>query len=498
MLFGEDLINMRLHKLLNFLGSFMDFKGENPEITSIENDNRNVKQGSLFICIKGYTVDGHDFAKSAVEKGAVAVLAERELNLNVPVIVVKDTIRSMAILADAFYEQPSHKLHIIGITGTNGKTTTSHLVEKIFADAGQKTGLIGTMYTKIADTKYDVKNTTPESLTLQKTFKQMVDEKVETTVMEVSSHALVHGRVHGTDYDVAVFTNLSQDHLDYHKTMEEYKKAKGLLFSQLGNSFNHQKPKYAVLNADDSTSKEYERSTAAIPFTYGIDNPADLQAKNIHMSASGTSFDLISPLGVHKVDIQLIGKFSIYNVLASIGAAFVSGLSLESIVASIESVKGVSGRFEPVDGGQKFSVIVDYAHTPDSLENVLMTVRQFAEKRIFVVVGCGGDRDRTKRPLMAKIACDYATNPIFTSDNPRSEDPERILEDMEEGVKGKSYVKISDREEAIKFAVEQAKAGDVILIAGKGHETYQQIGNKIFDFDDREIALKAIKQRKEQ
>ncbi|MGM0902094.1 MAG: UDP-N-acetylmuramoyl-L-alanyl-D-glutamate--2,6-diaminopimelate ligase [Bacillota bacterium] len=489
---------MKLHKLLDSLGTFGNYTEENPEITSIENDNRKVIQGSLFICVTGYTVDGHDFAKSAVDKGAVAVLAERDLDLTVPVIVVKNTSRSMAILADAFYEQPSHKLHMIGITGTNGKTTTSHLIDTIFADAGQKTGLIGTMYTKIGDQTFEVKNTTPESLTLQKTLRKMVDEKVETTVMEVSSHALVHGRVHGTDYDVAVFTNLTQDHLDYHKTMEEYKKAKGLLFSQLGNSFNHQKPKYAVLNADDPTSVEYERSTAAISFTYGIDNDADLQAKNIQMSASGTSFDLVSPFGVHKVNIQLIGKFSVYNVLAAIGTALVSGLPLAAIISSVEKVKGVSGRFEPVDAGQDFSVIVDYAHTPDSLENVLNTVRQFAKKRIFVVVGCGGDRDRTKRPLMAKIACENATDAIFTSDNPRSEDPEQILRDMEQGVSEENYTKITDREEAIRYAVRQANDGDVILIAGKGHETYQQIGDKIFDFDDREIAFKAIKQRKEQ
>ncbi|WP_121609349.1 UDP-N-acetylmuramoyl-L-alanyl-D-glutamate--2,6-diaminopimelate ligase [Mesobacillus foraminis] len=488
---------MKLHQLLGYLHPFVDYKGENPEIISIENDNRKVQKGSLFICIKGYTVDGHDFAQSAVANGASAVLAERDLNLNVPVIVVKNTIRAMAVLADAFYGQPSHKIHMIGITGTNGKTTTSHLIEKIFADAGQKTGLIGTMYTKIGERTFEVKNTTPESLTLQKTLKQMVDAEVQTTVMEVSSHALVHGRVHGTDYDVAVFTNLTQDHLDYHKTMEEYKKAKGLLFAQLGNAYSHNKPKFAVLNADDPASEEYAMITSAHTLTYGIDNHADLKATNVHMTASGTSFELVSPLGVNKINIQLIGKFSVYNVLAGIAAGLASGLPLAGIISSIESVKGVSGRFEPVDGGQDFSVIVDYAHTPDSLENVLKTVGQFAEKRVFVVVGCGGDRDRTKRPLMAKIACEYASNPIFTSDNPRSEDPGQILIDMEEGVEGESYIKIVDREEAIHYAVNNAQTGDVILIAGKGHETYQQVGDQILDFDDREVALKAIKQRKE-
>lgn len=486
---------MKLHELIGYLHPFVDYKGENPEITSIENDNRRVTPGSLFICIKGYTVDGHDFAGSAVKNGAAAILAERELPVNVPVIVVKDTMRAMAVLADAFYGQPSQKLHLVGITGTNGKTTTSHIIEQIFKDAGQKTGQIGTMYTKIGEQIFDVKNTTPESLTLQKTFKKMVDEQVETAVMEVSSHALVYGRVHGTDYNVAVFTNLTQDHLDYHKTMEEYRKAKGLLFSQLGNAFNHEKPKFAVLNSDDSASDEFAMLTTAHILTYGIDNHADLQAINIAMTASGTSFDLVSTFAVKKVNIQLIGKFSIYNVLASIGAALVSGLPLDDIIASVESVKGVSGRFEVVDAGQDFSVIVDYAHTPDSLENVLKTIQQFAQKRVFCVVGCGGDRDRTKRPLMAKIACDYSTDAIFTSDNPRSEDPSDIIKDMEEGVKGEVYTSIIDRKEAIQHAVSNAKTGDVILIAGKGHETYQQIGDRTFDFDDRIVAREAIEER---
>lgn len=486
---------MKLNELIGYLHPFVDYKGENPEITSIENDNRRVTPGSLFICVKGYTVDGHDFAGSAVKNGASAVLAERELPLNVPVIVVKDTVRAMAVLADAFYGQPSHKLHLIGITGTNGKTTTSHIIEKIFTDAEHKTGVIGTMYTKIGDQIFETRNTTPESLTLQKTFKKMVDEQVKTTVMEVSSHALVYGRVHGTDYNVAVFTNLTQDHLDYHKTMEEYRKAKGLLFSQLGNAFNHANPKFAVLNSDDPASEEFAMLTSAHILTYGIDNHADLQATNISMTASGTSFDLVSPFGIRRVNIQLIGKFSIYNVLASIGAALVSGLPLEHIIFAVEGVKGVSGRFEVVDAGQDFSVIVDYAHTPDSLENVLKTVQQFAQKQVFCIVGCGGDRDRTKRPLMAKIACEYATDAIFTSDNPRSEDPGQIIKDMEEGVKGEVYTAILDRKEAIQYAVSKASAGDVILIAGKGHETYQQIGDRTFDFDDRIVAREAIEER---
>ncbi|MBT2735438.1 UDP-N-acetylmuramoyl-L-alanyl-D-glutamate--2,6-diaminopimelate ligase [Bacillus sp. ISL-7] len=486
---------MKLQKLLKNLHLLVPFKGEDLEITSIENDNRKVQKGSLFICIKGYTVDGHDFAESAVKNGAAAILAERPLSLGVPVILVKDTTRAMAVLADTLYGQPTKKLHLIGITGTNGKTTTSHLIEKIMVDAGQKTGLIGTMYTKIAEKTIETKNTTPESLTLQKTFQQMVEAGVNTAVMEVSSHALDLGRVHGCDYDVAVFTNLTQDHLDYHKTMDEYKRAKSLLFAQLGNTFDHHKPKFAVLNADDPASDMYSRSTAAHVITYGIDNKADIQAKNIQMTSAGTHFNLFVETEQFPIQMQLIGRFSVYNVLASIAASLVSGVEINEIIKSIESVEGVSGRFELVNAGQDFTVIVDYAHTPDSLENVLKTVQHFAKKRIFVIVGCGGDRDRTKRPLMAQIACQLATDPILTSDNPRSEDPLAILKEMESGVEGEKYKIIPDRKEAIHTAIQQATTGDVILIAGKGHETYQIIGNVVHDFDDRLVAREAIEGR---
>ncbi|NMD69406.1 UDP-N-acetylmuramoyl-L-alanyl-D-glutamate--2,6-diaminopimelate ligase [Bacillus sp. DNRA2] len=484
---------MKLHTLLQSLHPLAPFEFEDVEVTSIENDNRKVTKGSLFVCVKGYTVDGHQFAASAVQNGAVAILAEKPLDLPVPVIVVTNTVRAMAVLGDAFYSHPTQKLHLIGITGTNGKTTTSHLIEKIFADFGKKTGLIGTMYTKIGNQMYETKNTTPESLTLQKLFKQMVDEKVEVAVMEVSSHALDLGRVHGCAFDTAVFTNLTQDHLDYHQTMAEYKRAKGLLFSQLGNAFSDHEPKFAILNVDDEATKMYEKSTAAHVISYGIDLPADISARNISMNAGGTTFELVTPLGASVVTTKLVGKFNVYNVLASIAVALVYRIPLKQIIESIEAVQGVPGRMELVDEGQSYAVIVDYAHTPDSLENVLKTIGQFANERIYVIVGCGGDRDRTKRPLMAQIAVKYGTNPIFTSDNPRSEDPLAILKDMEAGVSGETYQVIVDRKEAIHFAVKAAKPGDIILIAGKGHETYQQIGNQILAFDDRLVAKEAIK-----
>lgn len=482
---------MKLHTLLQALPMVKPTL-ENPDINAIVNDHRNVRPGSMFICIKGYTADGHDFAKEAAEKGAAAILSEKSLQLSIPVIVVNDTKHAMAVLADKFYEHPTGKLHLIGITGTNGKTTTSFMIEEIFRKTGRKTGLIGTISMKIGDRVIETKNTTPDTIVLQETFADMVSEGVDTAVMEVSSHALVQGRVDGCDFDVAVFTNLSQDHLDYHETMEEYQRAKGLLFTKLGNTYK--KPKFAVINADDAAGKQYIADTSAHVVTYGIDQRADFKAENIVMGRNGTSFTLHSPEGKNDISLKLMGKFSVYNTLAAITAAYVSQVPLETIIHTVEGVQGVPGRFEGVDEGQGFSVIVDYAHTPDSLENVLKTIREFAEKRIFAVVGCGGDRDRTKRPLMAEAACKFATDPIFTSDNPRTEDPLAILKDMEKGVEGKNYKVIPDRKNAIAEAIKSASEGDVVLIAGKGHETYQIIGDQVFDFDDRIVASNAIKE----
>jgi UDP-N-acetylmuramoyl-L-alanyl-D-glutamate--2,6-diaminopimelate ligase len=487
---------MELLTLLSYLHEIQPINlKKNPIITSIEMDSREVKKGSLFICVKGYTVDGHDYAEQAVKNGAAAIIAEKDVPVDVPVIKVKDSRRAMAILADAFYGQPTHKLHLIGVTGTNGKTTTTYLIDQIFQAYGKKTGLIGTIQMKIGNETFETKNTTPESLTLQKVFHQMLEKGVETAVMEVSSHALDMGRVHGCDFDVAVFTNLTQDHLDYHETMEKYLQAKGLLFAQLGNRYNHQKPKFAVLNSDEPASSVYKRMTAAHIITYGIDHDSDIIAKNIVMTSNGTSFDLVTPTEKVKMNIQLIGRFSVYNVLAAVAASLASGVPLDVIVDALEKTKGVPGRFEVVNVGQKFTVIVDYAHTPDSLENVLKTIQQFAKGKIYTVVGCGGDRDRTKRPIMANIAVTYSDKAIFTSDNPRTEDPMQILKDMEADLEKTNYCSIVDRKKAIEYAVSLAKEEDVILIAGKGHETYQIIGKDIFEFDDRKVAAEAIKER---
>ncbi|MGE6631291.1 UDP-N-acetylmuramoyl-L-alanyl-D-glutamate--2,6-diaminopimelate ligase [Bacillus sp. NPDC077027] len=485
---------MKLQELLTYFKSEnKQLINENPEITSIEMDSREVKQGSLFVCIKGYTVDGHDYAEKAIKSGAAAIVAEHNLDVKgVPVIIVKRSQRALARIADAFYGQPTHELNLIGITGTNGKTSTTHMVEQIMKKAGKKTGLIGTMYMKINDETLEVKNTTPESVTLQKTFRQMLDQEVDTAIMEVSSHALHLGRVHGCDYDIAVFTNLSQDHLDYHNSMEEYKHAKSLLFSQLGSAFHHQKPKRAILNADDEVSSDFEKVTAAEIMTYGIEHEADVMAKNIEIRPKGTQFDLVTPIGKQNMTVALIGKFNVYNILAAASVGIAVGLPFDTVVSALEELEGVKGRFELVNHNQDFPVIVDYAHTPDSLENVLTTCKELTEGKIFCVIGCGGDRDKTKRPQMAQIAVKYADEPVFTSDNPRSEDPLAILKDMENGVPDAYYHSFVNRKQAIFFAIANAKKGDTVLIAGKGHETYQLIGDDVFDFDDAEVAASAI------
>ncbi|MDM5198773.1 UDP-N-acetylmuramoyl-L-alanyl-D-glutamate--2,6-diaminopimelate ligase [Fictibacillus enclensis] len=485
---------MELKTLVNHLINYKTDDEMNVEITSIEMDSRAAGPGSLFVCIEGYTVDGHNFARQAVENGASAILAEKPLEEidSVPVVIVNDTKRSLAVLANVFYDHPTTKLHLIGVTGTNGKTTTSHLIEQIFADAGKTTGMIGTIDMKINGVSHKVANTTPESLFLQKAFKEMNDQKVEAAVMEVSSHALDMGRVRGCDYDIAVFTNLTQDHLDYHKDMETYLRAKGLLFAQLGNTYAGKKEKIAILNRDDKASKEFEKMTAAQILTYGIEQKSDIMAKDIKVTGKGTTFTLVTPFEEKQVSLKLVGKFSVYNVLAAVSATLLSGIPIDSIIRTMENVKGVPGRFETVDEGQCFTVIVDYAHTPDSLENALVTVKEFAVGKVISVVGCGGDRDRTKRPLMAKIAAEYSDIAIFTSDNPRTEDPEAILQDMQAGVEDREYKVILDRRDAINYAVNLAEENDIILIAGKGHETYQIIGKDVLDFDDRKVAAEAI------
>ncbi|UTR04854.1 UDP-N-acetylmuramoyl-L-alanyl-D-glutamate--2,6-diaminopimelate ligase [Alkalihalobacillus sp. LMS6] len=462
------------------------------EIDHLEMDSREVRAKTLFFCINGYTVDGHDFAKSAYDNGAVAIIAEKELDLPIPVFVVRDTKRVMAQLANRFYDNPTKKLQLIGVTGTNGKTSVTHILDQLFRQEQRTTGLIGTMYTKVGDEVIETKNTTPESLVLQQRFQAMVDQKVDTALMEVSSHALHLGRVRGCDFDIAIFTNLSPDHIDYHQTMDHYMYAKSLLFSQLGNTYDG---KTAIFNSDDQVADQLIQMTTADIITYGIKKPADIMASDVRIESNGTTFTLTVFGESVEIKMSLIGLFNVYNVLAAVSAAYVSGFSLSSIQKGLAHISGIAGRFEPIDSGQDFAVIVDYAHTPDSLENVLKTVQDFASNKVRVVVGCGGDRDKSKRPVMGEIAVRYADETIFTSDNPRTENPSMILQDMTAGLDRDQYRLIEDRTEAIHYAMNQAEKNDIIVIAGKGHETYQEIGRNRTYFDDREVARTALKER---
>lgn len=474
------------------------------EITGIEADSRKIKTGDLFLCIPGLTADGHDYAPKAIALGASALVTERVLDLPIPQLVVKDARYAMAALSAHFYGYPSKELKLIGITGTNGKTTSTYLIEKILRDQGFTTGLMGTIQMKIGDTYTEMERTTQEAVDLQRSFRQMCEQKTDYCIMEVSSHALELGRVKGIHFRSGIFTNLTQDHLDYHKTMDAYTAAKGLLFSRLGNGFSAdlKDRQYAILNADDAASHTFSKLTAAQIITYGIENECDVRATNIRITAQGTEFKLISFAGEAFFRMKLVGKFNVYNALGSIAAALAEGIPLEAIRNSLEDITVVDGRMEVVNEGQDYLVLVDYAHTPDGLENALSTVRDFAEGKVITVFGCGGDRDRTKRPLMGKVTAKYSDYLYVTSDNPRTENPDAILADIVPGLKEVNYPKeqyelIADRKKAIQKAIEGAGPKDVILIAGKGHETYQDVMGVKHDFDDRLVAKAAIRGREQ-
>lgn len=463
--------------------------------TGIAADSRKVQPGDLFVCIPGNRVDGHDFAEEAMKRGASALMVERWLNTPLPQIRVRDIRRASALLAAHFLDHPTHHLRLIGVTGTNGKTTITHLLEQIFSRQQFRTGLIGTIRHKVGDRWLESMNTTPDAIDLQLMFKEMVMARTDYALMEVSSHALELGRVRGCRFRTAIFTNLTQDHLDFHGNMEQYLLAKSLLFSQLGNSYE-QWQQFAVLNADDPAADMLQKVCAQPIITYGIEQGAEVMAREIELGSGHTSFVLDTFRGKMKVRMKLVGKFSIYNALAATSAALLEEIPLENIVRTLEQVPGVPGRFERVDEGQPFTVIVDYAHTPDSLENVLRTIGAFARKRVFCVVGCGGERDRTKRPLMAEVAVNHSDHAIFTADNPRREPLEQILSDMIKGVEGRTgWTVVEDRKQAIEEAVFAAEEGDVVLIAGKGHETYQLVGEERLHFDDRLVAREAIRKR---
>ncbi len=460
---------------------------EDTAITSVAWNSRKVRPGALFICVKGKNVDRHTFAAQAVEGGASVLVAERllpELPPRVTLIVTPDTRKAMARIASLYYGQPSKALSLIGITGTKGKTSVSWYIAGIFEKAGYKAGVIGTIENRYGSKKAradKINPTTPDALELQSMLREMADEGVNPVAMEVTSIALVNNRVDDCHFEIGVFTNLSQDHLDEHGTMENYKNAKLLLF---------EKCTQVVANADDPVFHDILKVAGDKKIlSFGIKKPADLTAENIEQELNGVRFTLCFPGEKQEVSLKVPGIFSVYNALAAAGACFLRGLSPQAIAEGLCALEGVKGRFEVIPNSKGIQVIIDYAHNPDSLENVLRTIKEMGSGKITVVFGCGGNRDRDKRPIMGKIAGQWADYVIITTDNPRLEDPLDIARDIEQGVKETDcpHEFLLGREWAIKKALERAGTGDTVLIAGKGHETYQVFSDRAIHFDDTRV-----------
>lgn len=484
---------MFLNDLIGLLEEYRTINFENIDITGLSYNSLTTKSGDLFICIRGEASDGHKYAQNAIENGAVALFCEEELNINVPQIIVKDTKRTMANIAAAFYKEPSKKLNLIGVTGTNGKTTVTHLIQRILEENNEKCALIGTLGYKLSsqDEYKEAKHTTPQPPELQRDLNLMLNNGIKNVVMEVSSHSLEQKRVGLCDFDGAVFTNLTQDHLDYHITMNNYFKAKAILFENL------KKDTFAVINADDEYAPKFINSVnkGVRVITYGVKNNADVKAENIDFSIDGAKLTVTFGTKKEIMNLHLNGMFSVYNALAAFCAGLAMNISSEIIIKALENTKSVAGRFEIVS--KKPLVIVDYAHTPDGLENVLKAARELTpeESSLICLFGCGGDRDATKRPKMGKIADELSDKVVVTSDNPRSEDPQLIISDIMTGIKTVDTKRIfvePDRRDAIKFLKTISNPNDVIVIAGKGHEDYQILKNETIHFDDREEARKVF------
>ncbi len=456
------------------------------EVTDLAYDHRRVAPGTLFFCVTGMTRDGHEFAAEAVARGAVALVTERVLDIGVPEIVVPSARAAMAPAAARLFGDPTAELAVVGVTGTNGKTTTAYLVRALLEAAGRPTGLLGTVKSVIGGVEHEVVRTTPEAIDLQRTFRAMLDGGDRACAMEVSSHALALHRADAIHFAVAIFTNLSRDHLDFHPTMEDYFAAKRRLFTELD-------PRTAVLNVDDPRGRELARDVAGA-VTFGLlSREATYRATHVHTGLRGSRFTVLTPDGEVELSSPLRGRFNVYNVLGAFAAVRALGVPPTVAAEAVAAAGQVPGRFEPIDEGQDFAVLVDYAHTPDSLENVLHAARELTAARLHVVFGAGGDRDRGKRPLMGEIARRLADNVIVTSDNPRSEDPEAIIAEVLAGA-GEDVSWLVDRKEAIAEGIAAARAGDVVVIAGKGHEQGQEFaGGYKVPFDDRLVAREVLR-----
>jgi UDP-N-acetylmuramoyl-L-alanyl-D-glutamate--2,6-diaminopimelate ligase len=477
---------MELERVITAL-SPTDVVGRAPvEVAELAFDTRAVRPGTLFFCVRGERADGHDFAADAVERGAVALVVERALaGPAVPQLVVGDSRAAMAVVADVFFGQPTAELEVAGVTGTTGKTTTAHLLHSVLDAAGRRPGLLGTVESRIGGERRPAVRTTAEAIDLQRTFRAMLDAGNRSCAMEATSHGSELKRLLGVRFAALVFTNLTRDHLDFHGTMERYFDAKRRLF--VGGD---QPP--AAVNVDDDYGRrladELRRDRRAPVLTFGLDAGADVRPDRLELEGRGASF---RAMGID-VRTRLPGRFNVLNALGTIAAARLLGIGDEEIARGIENLDQVPGRFELVDEGQPFAVVVDYSHKPDALAGVLHAARDLARERVICVFGCGGDRDRGKRPVMGRIASSLSDVAVVTSDNPRSEEPAAIIEEILAGVDGQAEV-VVDRREAIARAISLARAGDVVLIAGKGHETTQEIGGELLPFDDREVAREALR-----
>lgn len=467
-------------------------------VNAITDDSRAVSAHSLFVAVKGEQVDGHEFIPAAMRGGMVALLSQQPVSeVSLPFVRVDDSRKALGLLGGRFYGDPSSKIRMIGVTGTNGKTTTTYICKALMEALGHPVGLIGTVAYQIGEHTMPATHTTPGSLELQQLLAKMVTGGCTTAVMEVSSHALAQDRTSGCEYDVAVFSNLTQDHLDFHRTMEEYFQAKLRLFTELKGGLKANKR--AIVNIDDPYGTRIVERCPVPVWTYALNAKADLRAEAVRLSLQGTTFTVATPVGNFPIESHLVGEHNVYNLLAAIGVALHEGATPEQIREAIARVTNVPGRFERVIAGQPFTVAVDYAHTEDALVRLLTAAQVLKTGRIITVFGCGGDRDRGKRPKMGEAAVRYSDVVILTSDNPRTEDPFSILEQVEVGViealrlrPHVQYRKVSDRRDAIEEAVREAQSGDMVLIAGKGHEGYQIIGTQKVHFDDREVARDAI------
>ena len=472
---------MKLRELLDGVTLTGSHADPNTDITSVSYDTREIENGALFVALPGHKFDGHDFIAQALSKGAAAILCQTPPPGEGPWLVTPDSRAALARVSANWFRHPGREMTLLAVTGTNGKTTTTTLLKSVLEQAlDAKVGLIGTNRNMVGQTELPAHRTTPESWELQGLLRRMADAGCSHVVMEVSSHALIQHRTDTLRFTEGIFTNLTQDHLDYHGTMEEYRRAKGLLFKQSD---------LAILNLDDEAGRWYKEQVSCPCFTYSERHQeADLTAENAKLFPDRVRFEAVARGVIDRVNLPIPGGFTIYNALAVIAAALNLGLELSQITRALSSAQGVKGRVEVVPVPAPFTVLIDYAHTPDALENILSTARALTQKRLLCVVGCGGDRDKTKRPLMGEIAGELADLTFLTSDNPRTEDPMSILRDMLPGMErsGGRCRLIPDRREAIRAALSEAKEGDLVLLAGKGHETYQEIGGEFFHLDERE------------